>query len=226
MGYPVLVPRRDDNGERDALWGLLKDDLWESEDVYEGYHTTGPFNRSAAINSAASEAGIWSCAVVADADTYIDKDRLLQAIDLANDTQKLVIPHSRWVNVEMGEVDRFMDTKTLQWKKGRDIYALTVSSILVVPRTVWDIVNGFDERFSGWGWEDTAFMQAVDVMTDGHIRLEGDVYHLAHDRPAADTNRTLDSGYIRNTNHYRNLYKRARTRSEMKRVINGNRVTL
>lgn len=226
MGYPVLVPRRDDNGERDALWALLKDDLWESEDVYEGYHTVGPFNRSAAINTAASEAGIWSCAVVADADTYIDKERLLAAIDLANDTQQLVIPHSRWVNVEKHEVDRFLDTKVLEWKKGRVIYSTTVSSILVVPRTVWDTVNGFDERFSGWGWEDTAFMHAVDHLTAGNIRLEGDVYHLAHDRPTADTNRALDSGYIANTNHYRNLYKRATNATQLKRVISGNHVRL
>jgi hypothetical protein len=42
-------------------------------------------------------------------------------------------------------------------------------------------MGGFDERFVGWGFEDMAF-QATIVGLYGHERIEGDVYHLWHDR--------------------------------------------
>lgn len=222
MGYPVLVPRRDDNGRRDALWAKLKHGQWDDWPVYEGYHTEGAFNRSAAINAAAKLAGVWSVAVIADADTCINPQTLDSAIDIAEQTGKLVIPHSRWVNVEEDETDDFIASQVLHWNPDRIKYSLTVSSILVVPRGVWNTVNGFDERFVGWGWEDTAFMHAVDTLTGGHIRLEGDVYHLAHDRPEADTNRQSDPYFLANSNHYRNMYKRITDPAQMRRVVTKN----
>ena len=223
---PVLVPRRLDNGPRDEIWKRLQLDVWDKPywNVVEGFDDAPtPFNRSAALNRAAELAGDWDIAIIADADSVVPEARLNDAIEIAQLNQKLVIPHSRWVNVEVDEAAKFIAGYALLWKKDRIKYNTTVSSVLVVPRTVWDAVNGFDERFVGWGWEDTAFMHAVDVITGGHIRLEGDVYHLDHERPHADVNRTLDSGYIANTNHYRNMYKRANDPTQLRRVILKNR---
>ncbi len=227
---PILVPRRRDDGPRDTIWNGIQSQFWYDANVFEGFHETdGPFNRSAAINAAAALAGDWDVAVIADSDSILARQStLFAATALAMKTKQLVIPHSRWVNVEQDEADDVVRTSNpvIRWKKGRTIWACTLSSILIVPRSVWDTVNGFDERFVGWGWEDTAFMHAVDVLTPGHIRLEGDVYHLAHDRPHADVNRSLDPGYIANSNHYRNLYKRANDPTQLRRVIAKNRVTL
>ena len=145
---------------------------------------------------------------------------------VAKKYQSLVIPHSRWVNVESEEVARFLAGLPLFHRPDRTIYHRTVSSILIVPRETWDAVNGFDERFQGWGWEDTAFMHAVETIVDKPIRLEGDVFHLAHDRPAADVNRALDANFIANSNHFRNMYKRTHDATQLRRVISKNRVTL
>lgn len=224
---PILVPRRRDDGPRDEIWDGIMREYWYDANLYEGYHETdGPFNRSAAINTAADLAGDWDVAVIADADSVLaDMGKLWGATALAMKTQQLVIPHSRWVNIDQDETEEFLETTKpiVRWKKTRTIYSLTLSSILVVPRSVWDTVNGFDERFVGWGWEDTAFMYAVDHMTPGHIRLEGDVYHLAHERPHADINRQLDPGFIANSNHFRNLYKRSTTAAQLRRVVTKNR---
>lgn len=224
---PVLVPRRsDDEGPRDLIWSGIRAHVWESSPVFEGHHDDGPFNRSKAVNTAANNADTWDVAVIADADSLVPPTQLEAAIELATQTGRLIIPHSRWVNVDLEEAKDFLKRGTLLWSKKRTIYATTQSSILVVPRAVWDEVNGFDERFVGWGWEDIAFMTAVETLTDGPIRLEGSVYHLAHERPAADTNRQLDPGYIANTNHFRSLYKRAPDATQLRKVIAKNRVTL
>lgn len=225
MNIAVLVPRREDNGARDRMWAVLKSKVWESYEVVEGHHTEGPFNRSAALNEASRLAGEWDIAIIADADSFVPDDRLQAAIKIANDNSRLVIPHSRWVNVEEHEVSGFLNENMLYFNPKRDVYNTTVSSILVVPRRVWDTVNGFDERFQGWGWEDVAFMEAVTVLADGPIRLHGDVYHMAHDRPEADTGRMLDSGYIANRSHYRR-YKLAKGPGEVRKLVSGNRVTL
>jgi len=222
--YPVLVPRRRDFGRRDEIWAHLKETHWADFNIIEGVHEeTGPFNRSLAINRAADLAGDWEYAIIADADSTVTHRQIEQGLYVAQLTKSLVIPHSRWVNVDEDETEVYFEGKPLIWRKDRIKYNCTLSSVLIVPRWIWDAVNGFDERFVGWGWEDTAFMHAVDTMTSGHIRLEGDVLHFAHDRPVADTGRQLDHGYIANTNHYRSQYKRARSASELARVVARNR---
>jgi Predicted glycosyltransferases len=178
-----------------------------------------------AINTAAKNAGDWDLAIVADADSFIEPHQLYAAVEIAKAERRLVIPHSRWVNVAVEETRDFLLTGKLLYDNKRNIYGTTVSSILVIPREVWDTVNGFDERFVGWGWEDVAFMEAVEVLAGGPIRMEGSVYHLAHDRPVADTNRQLDPGYIRNRMHNRE-YKLAKTPGELRRIVARNRVTL
>ncbi len=221
--HPILVPRRSDGeGPRDLIWSNLRSRVWGFAAVYEGHDDSDqPFNRSLAINTAAKNAGGWDVAVIADADSFVPDIQLEAAISLAEETGRLVIPHSRWVNVEFDEVSSFLNTGHLLYDKKRTIYGSTVSSVLVVPRKVWETVNGFDQRFRGWGWEDVAFMEAVTVLAGGPVRLEGSVYHLAHDRPEADTNRQLDAGYISNTNRWRQ-YKLAKTPGEIRKLIAGN----
>lgn len=225
--HPLLVPRRKDNGRRDEIWDYLKNNHWKDHNVIEGFHEEpGPFNRALAINRAAEAAGDWEYAIIVDADSVMTHDQIESALMVAKQHQSLVIPHSRWVNVEHEEVVRFLAGLPLFHRPDRTIYHRTLSSILVIPRETWDAVNGFDERFKGWGFEDNAFMHAVTTIVDHPIRLEGDVFHLAHDRPAADTNRQLDPDFIANSNHFRSLYKRTTDATQLRRVISKNRVKL
>src|SRR5690606_34087100 len=90
---PVLVPRRDDHGERDKLWEFVKGKVWPTYDGYqvvEGHHVSGPFNRSEAINTAARIAGNWDVAVIADGDAWVPKEQLDAAVKMARETGRLV----------------------------------------------------------------------------------------------------------------------------------------
>ena len=47
----------------------------------------------------------------------------------------------------------------------RRTYEHQHSSVVVIPRPLYDDIGGFDEGFRGWGLEDTAFAIAVETLT-------------------------------------------------------------
>lgn len=201
----ILVPRRDDDGPRDALWAWCKA-WWEREQshmpIIEGYHTEGLFNRSAAINRAARLAGDWDVAVIIDADVLCDPERVKEAVVMARETGAMVLPHderrdlspkgSRLVQAGYaGSWDRHV-----HHRYSEDNGHPSVSSVLVVSRTQWDVIGGFDESFRGWGFEDTAFAAAAATF-GGITRLPGVVWHLWH--PTAKEGKRGTESWSRNS---------------------------
>lgn len=180
---PVLVPWRTDNGARAAIWERLRA-RWIEQGwtVVEGHPGDGPFNRAAAQNNAARLAGDWDVAIITDADSIVPPERLHAAIRAAHETGRMVIAHDRWVNVHTDEQDQFLTTGSLTWRPDREVYKLTVSSMLACPRSVWDAVGGYDERFRGYGYEDNAFYRACEILTGEPVRLHGSVFHLSHEQ--------------------------------------------
>jgi hypothetical protein len=71
-----------------------------------------------------------------------------------------------------------------------------VSSVVVMPRRLWDEMGGFDEAFSGWGYEDSAAAAAAQTLGDGIIRMPGDVWHFWH--PTAREGRPGTATWQRN----------------------------
>lgn len=198
MRSVFLVPRREDNDHRDALWAWCKA-RWQQYapdlPIYEGHHEAaeGSFNRSAAINRAARAAdadGRWDFAVVIDADVLLKQSQFKAALALAQRTKRVTWAHRRWRGVSEEWTKRIVaDAKDL----GPELAAVDVdvlvertnplswSCCFIIPRPIWDDVGGFDERFKGWGWEDMAW-QSLVVGVYGYERLEGDVIHLWHPR--------------------------------------------
>lgn len=183
MRVVVLVPRRCDGGRRDQVWAWLNA-RWEREhpdwSIIEGHHDDGPFNRSAAINRAASECE-WDVAIIADADSFVDADRLRHAAGQAAETGQLVIPFTTFQALTETMSERVMAGYTGDWQPGI-AYSLggTCSSMLAVPRTLWESSGGFDEGFVGWGAEDVAAWRVFTTLGQGFGRLDGDCWHLYH----------------------------------------------
>lgn len=199
MNEVILVPRRDDNGPRDDLWAWTKA-WWEREQshmpIIEGYHTEGLFNRSAALNGAAKLAGDWDVAVIIDSDVICDPDRVKEAVRIARETGKMVLPHDLRKDLSPRGSDLIRAGYQGNWDKhvhlaygSKDsdprvsrVLRLghpSVSSVVVVPRSLWDTIGGFDETFRGWGYEDTAFAAAAETFA-GIVRMEGEVWHFWH----------------------------------------------
>jgi hypothetical protein len=155
-------------------------------EIAEGHHDGGSFNRGAAINRGAL--GEWDVAVIVDADVVIDP-HLVRAGVAEAESGRVVLPFHRRMLVNEFGTRRIVEGYRGSWQQWArpDPNSQHVSSCVVVPRAAWDLVGGFDERFSGWGAEDDAFWLVCDRLA-GTTKLPGDVWHLWHPpSPAANT---------------------------------------
>lgn len=201
MKAVILVPRRDDHGPRDRTWAWVKA-WWERElpelPIFEGYHGEGLFNRSTACNRAAALAGNWDVAVLIDADVICDAAQVREAIELATDERnRLVLPFTRRHNLSERGSNRIMAGDQGSWRRYvAKTYTQMCSSVVVIPRPLWDTIGGFDEQFAGWGFEDTAFACAAETFGTTLHKLEGECWHLYH--PTAPEGRRDSPSYQAN----------------------------
>lgn len=204
----VLVPRRPDGGHRDRLWEYVEgwlDAQCHDWRVVEGHDAgDGPFNRSAAINRAAAEAGFWEAAVILDADTICPPEQMREGVSAALASDELVLPHDHFRSIARVPTMRVLDGRILPSKaEHRWIRKRTKSSCVVVPRSLWERVGGFDEGFQGWGFEDSAFFHAA-MRLQGVQRLAGPVHHLWHPRSAEkDPDRAEYQANVARVNRYK-----------------------
>lgn len=222
MNIVVLVPYRPDGGHRDHLWNYLQRCYWKplGWPIIQGRHNTGPFNRSAAINDAARTAGDWDIAVIADADTWVPPANLKEAIALTT-SGLLVSALTSVVELSLDCTHALLrnaghvDIGDFGFDRVRVDELATQSSMIVITRTLWDHIGGFDEQFIGWGGEDNAFWKAATILAGTPLRIDGCAFHLWHE-PAANINtRRRDPEYLRNLNRWR-TYARARTERQLR----------
>lgn len=206
MDVRFIVPWRSDGEYRDRLWEFTRD-RWVRDfpgvPIVEGESLPGAFNRSAAINDAAK--GDWDVAVVLDADVICDAQQVQTAIDVAADTGRLTFAFDEYRGLTPHMTSRVLSEEPVLnrwspqpqwqspevWNKGvRFRSVVHESSVVVIPRRLWDELGGFDERFEGWGQEDVSFAQAARVIGGPIQRIEGPVWHLWHER-SADRNEHL-----------------------------------
>lgn len=187
MKVVVLVPWRPGNPERERLWAFTK--AWWQRDhdwpiIEAAGPTDGSFNRSAAINEAASAAGDWDVAVIIDADVIANANAVRCGVELAHATNQMVVTHDERVMLSKGGTRKVLGGYRGSWRgpgMSERTWQDSVSCSVVVSRTLWDLVGGFDELFVGWGREDTAFRVAAETLTGKPlIRLSSELFHLWH----------------------------------------------
>lgn len=224
----VLVPRRAGDPARDKAWEYVKA-RWASLGwpIHEGHHDDGPFNAAAARNAAARDAGEWDVAVFADADTIPrDFESVRRGVALAAQTGSFVRPYRRYVNLDEPASAAVMQTGVLpatpprpnRWEAGAKMLLDAHGGIAIVPRDLWETVAGYDERFVGWGSEDTAFGLACATL-GGLRQIDGEVWHLWHPLQERDP---ATPQYHANV-ALRRRYERARRPALMRELI-GERV--
>jgi hypothetical protein len=186
----------DDWRTRSYLWTV---DYWRRHglEVHVGDDTTGGAwpNRSAARNAAAVAAGDgWDCLFFADADTFVPVEQLWAAAHLAVEQQRLVLAFDRYVKIPRVFTDRVLSGRVefgpKRARQGATVWTHHASGAVMVPRTVWDTVGGFDERFASWGGEDRAFWLAANTLCGEADRIPGPAFHWWHPR-AIDKQRDL-----------------------------------
>jgi hypothetical protein len=184
----ILVPWRGGDPERERLWEWTRA-WWERKypewPIYVGVQEDDePFNAAATRNKAAALAGDWDVAIVLDADAICETAR--EAVAEAWATQSYTLAFTRAIRLTPEETEIVMSGGPYPERKGP--VGPIESMCVVLPRSVWDTVGGYDERFVGWGAEDNAMLVATTCLVGRHHTVPGEVWHLHH-TPAADSDR-------------------------------------
>lgn len=104
---------------------------------------------------------------------------------------------------------------------GFDYQLLSWAGQILTTKDAFEAAGGYDERFTGWGYEDNAFKEAMDTLVGQHGRVaQGHTAHLWHPAPVTQTWQQPD--IITN----RQLYGRYKSRSGnpelMKELVKDN----
>lgn len=118
--------------------------------------------------------------VINDADTLPELGPLLEAIDAAATSGRVHLPYTRyhWLG----------ETGTAEFQTGRELsqcdHQLVLgacSGVYVTTPATWASHGGQDERFRGWGFEDSAWHLAHETLLgESPRRHVGRVYALDH----------------------------------------------
>ncbi|MFZ4431581.1 MAG: galactosyltransferase-related protein [Microthrixaceae bacterium] len=171
-------------------------DWWRREfpfwPIHEGHHPVeeGPFNRSLAINRAAGQAGDWDVACIVDGDTFHDPGAIMAGVQVAAHVGCMVNCHDHRVMLTKWATERVLAGEpvppripghTLPPRWVEVMWTESPSGGVVVHRSLWDRLGGFDPKFVGWGKEDSAFRIACETVSGmPMVRIAKDAFHLWH----------------------------------------------
>jgi hypothetical protein len=143
------------------------------------------FCKARAVNNAASKAEN-DIFVIVDIDIIVDINSIIDSIELLN-KYSFVIPFDK-VYALSPEITRTIIKNNLNFQ---EVHNLNTSNKLYAKPPIWggiqivskkyfNNVNGYDERFVGWGGEDTSFLKAIQCFHGEGLFYKGTAYHLWH----------------------------------------------
>lgn len=182
----------------------------------------GPFNRSAARNEAYKRSK-GEIVIFADADTLFVPEFLQFALDdVALGTSEWALPYTTYYNADEEWSAAYRTTPFEFRPNGEALISFqhrlltSVSGIVVTTRDAVERVHGYDERFTGWGYEDNAFEAAMSTLCGKPSRVPGYVVHLWHPEPVEER---FEQPYIRQNEELYKRYDMARDQRGFMKII-------
>lgn len=214
----ILIPFRSDHGHRDKLlnWVInFYQTCIPEVEICIGESSSALFSRSQAINAAANKANR-NIFVIADGDIFYERQILMDAIHLL-DQCAWIVPYHKVFDLSPSFTNKLLDQDgTIPMdKEGEERVWDPVGGINIISRENFEKVNGFDERFLGWGGEDDAFGIALNTLCGNYRRLSGYVYHLWH----PPTGREGNPHYYNNLSLLQRYYYCAHNQEQMQRLV-------
>ncbi len=125
--------------------------------------------------------------VLCDADTLPEQDPLLAAIAAAADG-RLHLPYTRFRGLSAHGTTQLYAGKPAEDCDAELDHEWSTGGVLVIQPDAWWAAGGQDERFTGWGMEDTAYRICADAILGPTAKHPGTITHLWHPteiRPAS-----------------------------------------
>ena len=173
MSVAICIPWRSAPKREPLLRAVLDTLLGFS--VYFGESDPGEFSRSQAANRAVGQAldAGHDVVVVNDADTISTRRSLLTAIELTREDGEPRLPYDEYVLMDQAQTDLYSVTGLLP---NGPTYDNACSGVLVFRADSWREIGGFDERYRGWGHEDSDMGVRAQF-----ARVPGRVWSLWHE---------------------------------------------
>ena len=119
--------------------------------------------------------------VIGDADTIPSVAPLLEAVSAARDSGLVHLPYTRYQWLGAVGTAAFFDGAPLETIEATLVVGACSGVYVTTPRT-WASHGGQDERFRGWGFEDSAWFAAHTTLLGSQPqRHDGNVYALHHE---------------------------------------------
>lgn len=202
----ILVPFRSEENDdtRDRLWEWVeKRWRWMAPDaeIVVGMDSGVPFSKTTAVNDAFLKS-TGDILIVADADSWMEPDRLQKTISAVEQRQRLIVPWNKIYRIDKYGTEQLLKMDPTTENLGLDQLSvergspepITAGTIFAITRRGFETVQAMDPRFRGWGYEDIAFRRACDVLIGRTTYLHlGAAYSLWHPAPTMeDTGRVWE----------------------------------
>jgi len=133
--------------------------------------------------------------VLSDADVFVCPDTLIEAINHSLEHNVISNPYNFLIELTKRGTIMFFNgdercANQYSWRSetptfidGKISAFNPCAGLNIVPRSVWDVIGGFDENFVGWGYEDTAYLISyMKHFNDIYRFEEGIAFSIFHEK--------------------------------------------
>lgn len=201
----ILIPYTkrnltEESGRRELLWQWCRERLYRQfpfADIQLGYYEELPFSTSRALNMAYQQSDkSREFIFVVGADTVFDNHQYLAIRDFFINGYDVVVPFCRGVYFTKEYSDYLLSLPPEisicdTWDEGNNPVYLSGAlfpnkgdayGVYFIRRKCWEEMNGYDQRFVGWGYEDRATGIILETLYEGKIAYlsYSSLWHLYH----------------------------------------------
>jgi predicted glycosyltransferase involved in capsule biosynthesis len=228
----LLIPFRDTGDRKQQLEWLQK--RWEklfpeAEIIICEDDGKDPFSKTIAVNNAYKKANSDILAIV-DADVWVEPKILIEAAEhIRKNPNSWVQPCNTVYRINKEKtfnIVEFTPDVPFPIIKEEDTERITgvVGLVAVFSREQFEYCGGMDERFRGWGWEDTAWNTMLNILFSKAESWDNIVYHLWHPRGKNLNGRPTWKGQTKRNNYIGKEYSLAKnSKTLMLKIAQENR---
>lgn len=189
MTVSLIIPFASEDIRRLQIFDWVEarwDDTCPGFEMCVGHDDPKDFNRSKARNKAFEES-TGDTIVISDADTACPIDNILGALQVVQRNEPLwVIAHSDYYSLTEEYTDWLITQPPGMAFKGPFpnnwvMRNRSQAGVIVMPRSIYEEVGGYNEEYDGWGYEDNDFAVRITKKYGPPQRVFGPMLHLWHD---------------------------------------------